>query len=50
MFQGNVLGLVFYLVYTTDLPVTLGSITVTYMKDTVIFVAHNNHIEASLRL
>jgi len=41
-----------YLLYTVDLPVALVAlaITVTYMDNTIILMAHNNPIEASLRL
>jgi hypothetical protein len=46
--QGNILGSVIYLLYTPDLPVALDSTTATYADDTA--VAHNNHLEASLRL
>jgi len=41
---------VFYLLYTADLSVGLDSTTTTYAEDTAILVAHNNHLEASLRL
>jgi len=47
--QGSVLRLMFYLLYTTDLPVALGSRTATY-ADTAILAAHNSHIEVSSRL
>jgi len=39
-----------YLLRTTDLPVALDDITVIYADDTTILAAHNNPIEASLRL
>jgi len=48
--QGSVLGPVLYLLEIGDLPVALGSITTTYANDTAVLVAHNNRIEASLRL
>jgi len=38
-----------YLLYTTDLSVAQ-SITAIYAGDTTILAAHNNPIEASLRL
>jgi len=44
------LGPVLYLLYTADLPIVLGTITATYTDDIAILAAHNNHIEASLRL
>jgi len=48
--QGSVLEPVFYLIYIADLPVTLDSTTATYADDIAVVAAHNNHIEASLRL
>jgi len=48
--QGSVLRPVLYLLYTADLSVALGSITTTYADDSCTFAAHNNHIEAFLRL
>jgi len=42
--------LVFYLLYTADLPVALGSITAIYVDDTAVLVAHNNHIETFSQL
>jgi len=44
--QDNIIDLVFYLLYIADLLVSLGSIA----DDAAIFVAYNNHIEASFRL
>jgi len=48
--QDSVLRPVLYLLHTADLPVALDSTTVICADDTIIFVAHNNHIEVSLRL
>jgi len=45
--QGSILGLVFYLIYTADLPVALDSTTATYANEIAILAAHNSHIEAS---
>jgi len=47
--QNTVLGLVFYLLYTTDFPVAVCTTTATYANDTAILATHNNHIEAFLR-
>jgi len=48
--QGNVLGPVFYLLYTADLSVALDTITATYADHTAILTAHKDRIEASQRL
>jgi len=39
-----------YLLYIADFPVALDTTTATYVDDTAILAAHNNHIEAYLHL
>jgi len=41
-----VLGPALYLLYTADLPLALGIITVTYANNIAILAIHENHIEA----
>jgi len=44
--QGSVHAPVLYLLYITDLPVALYTITAIYADDITILAAHRDHIEA----
>jgi hypothetical protein len=50
MIQSSVPEPIPYLLYIADFSVALGSTTAIYMDDTAVLIAHNNHLEASLRL
>jgi hypothetical protein len=50
MLHSRVLRPVLYLLFTADLPIALDSATATHADDIAVLVAHNNHLEASLRL
>jgi len=50
VFQGRLLGPVFYLLFAADLFVVLDSTTAIYVDDKAVLVAYNNHIQTFLRL
>jgi hypothetical protein len=45
--QGSILGPVFYLLYTSDLPTTENTLTGTFADDTVILASHEEPTTAS---
>jgi len=48
--HGSVLAPVLYLVYTSDLPITENTLTVTFADDTVILASHEDPMIASTHL